>query len=185
MDQNKNTNNDFENNDLFSYDNSGNISSNSGSSFDLNSFSTKAFEESAKTKKVRKTKKRGSGRFLKVMLSLFLVGLITASLVVGCFMFYAFTMVDGTMEEDLENSLNYTTTIYVTDNGSDYKEYRRLHGQYNRIWVDYLNPEHVELPEDYEGIPQMLAIAFVAIEDKRFFDHDGVDWQRTISAFAN
>ena len=184
MDQNKNTNNNFENNDLFSYDNSGSKSENGGNSFDLNSFST-IFEEEKKTKKVRRTKKRGSGRFLKVMLSLFLIGLITASLVVGCFMFYAFTMVDGTMEEDLENSLNYTTTIYVTDNGSDYKEYRRLHGQYNRIWVDYLNPEHVKLPDDYEGIPQMLANAFVAIEDKRFFDHDGVDWKRTISAFAN
>ena len=185
MEQNNNTNNNFENNDLFSYDNSGNMSENSGNSFDLNSFSTKAFEEEQKNKKTKKLKKRGSGRFLKIMLSLFLVGLITASLVVGCFMFYAFTMVDGTMEEDLENSLNYTTTIYVTDNGSDYKEYRRLHGEYNRIWVDYLNPEHVELPDDYEGIPQMLANAFVAIEDKRFFDHDGVDWKRTIGAFAN
>ena len=37
----------------------------------------------------------------------------------------------------------------------------------------------------YEDLPPYLPLAFVAIEDKRFFDHDGVDWKRTISAFAN
>ncbi len=185
MAQNNNTNNNFDDNDLFSYDNSNNIVENGENSFDLNSFSTKAFEEEQRAKKAKKRRKRGKQRFLKVLLTLFLVGLITVSLVVGCFMFYAFTMVDGTMEEDLENSLNYTTTIYIDSGGGNYKEYRRLHGEYNRIWVDYLNPNNVKLPDDYEGIPQMLANAFVAIEDKRFFDHDGVDWKRTIGAFAN
>ena len=37
----------------------------------------------------------------------------------------------------------------------------------------------------YEGIPQNLVNAFVAIEDKRFFEHQGVDWKRTFAAFAN
>ncbi len=183
MDQNNKNN--FDNNDLFSYDNSNNIVDNGESSFDLNSFSTKAAVEEQKAKSAKKRRKRGKQRFLKVLLSLFLVGLITVSLVVGCFMFYAFTMVDGTMEEDLENSLDYTTTIYVDSGDGNYQEYRRLHGEYNRIWVDYLNPNNVELPDDYNGIPQMLANAFVAIEDKRFFDHDGVDWKRTLGAFAN
>ena len=90
------------------------------------------------------------------------------------------------MDENLNNlALNFTTTIYVDDGDGNYKEYRRLHGEYNRIWVDYLNPENVELPEDYDGIPQTLAKAFVAIEDKRFSEHEGVDWKRTIGAFIN
>ncbi|OJU09095.1 MAG: hypothetical protein BGN88_02310, partial [Clostridiales bacterium 43-6] len=49
----------------------------------------------------------------------------------------------------------------------------RLHGDQNRIWVDF------------DEIPDNLANAFIAIEDKRFNSHKGVDWKRTFSAFAN
>ena len=38
---------------------------------------------------------------------------------------------------------------------------------------------------DYEEIPQALIHAAVAIEDKRFYEHQGVDWFTTIKAFAN
>lgn len=37
----------------------------------------------------------------------------------------------------------------------------------------------------YEEIPQALINAAVAIEDKRFYEHQGVDWFTTIKAFAN
>ena len=37
----------------------------------------------------------------------------------------------------------------------------------------------------YEEIPQALIHAAVAIEDKRFYEHQGVDWFTTIKAFAN
>lgn len=37
----------------------------------------------------------------------------------------------------------------------------------------------------YEEIPQNLIDAFVAIEDKRFWKHKGVDWYRTVAASAN
>ena len=182
---NNNNNNYYDDKDLFSYDNSSNIVDNGESSFDLNSFSSKTVAEEQKKKKEKKKRKSGKQHFLKIMLTLFLIGLITVSIVVGCFMFYAFTMVDGTMEEDLENSLNYTTTIYVDSGSGNYEEYRRLHGEFNRIWVDYDKAAIKNNDPDYKGIPQMLANAFVAIEDKRFFDHDGVDWKRTMGAFIN
>lgn len=38
---------------------------------------------------------------------------------------------------------------------------------------------------EYPDIPQRLVNAFVAIEDKRFFHHKGVDWYRTAAAGAN
>ena len=38
---------------------------------------------------------------------------------------------------------------------------------------------------DYEDIPQALIDAAVAIEDQRFYEHQGVDWFTTIKAFAN
>ena len=38
---------------------------------------------------------------------------------------------------------------------------------------------------DYEEIPEALINAAIAIEDKRFYEHQGVDWFTTIKAFAN
>lgn len=38
---------------------------------------------------------------------------------------------------------------------------------------------------EYEEIPEALIHAAVAIEDKRFYEHQGVDWVTTIKAFAN
>lgn len=37
----------------------------------------------------------------------------------------------------------------------------------------------------YDKIPQLLINAFIAIEDKRFFDHSGVDWYRSLAAGVN
>lgn len=37
----------------------------------------------------------------------------------------------------------------------------------------------------YEDIPKPLIHAAVAIEDKRFYEHQGVDWFTTVKAFAN
>ena len=37
----------------------------------------------------------------------------------------------------------------------------------------------------YEEIPEALIHAAIAIEDKRFYEHQGVDWFTTIKAFAN
>lgn len=37
----------------------------------------------------------------------------------------------------------------------------------------------------YEEIPQAMLDAVVAIEDKRFFEHSGVDWKRTLAAVTN
>lgn len=178
-----NNSDNFEEGELFSYDTSGNLSDNSESSFDLNSFSyNKGTPEHGKKKRKKKSSKQ---RALKFLLTVFLVGIITVSIVVGSFLFYAFTMVDGTMDEDLENSLNYTTTIYVDDGNGNYEEYRRLHGEYNRIWIEYNKVAIDKKDPEYDGIPQMLANAFVAIEDKRFFEHEGIDWKRTMGAFIN
>ncbi len=174
--------------DLFSYDNSGNLEEGAGASFDLNSFSSRIEPEMVDNGKKKKYKKKRNTKekILRAVLSLFLVGVITVSIVVSAFLLYAFTMVDGTMEEDLDDlKLNFTTTIYTDDGKGNYTEYQRLHGTFNRIWVSYDEKKAKENAEGYTGIPQNLADAFVAIEDKRFMDHNGIDWKRTTAAFAN
>ncbi len=186
--------NNFDGKDLYSYDHEANKIENGETSFDLNSFSSHSKgdissnspEKSsgrAKKKKKQSTKKQ---KILKAFLTVFLVGLITFSLVVGAFMFYAFTMIDPTMDVDLNNlELNFTTTIYVDKGNGKYSEYSRLHGEFNRIWVDYDEEAAKDKEKGYDGIPYNLAMAFVAIEDKGFNDHNGVDWKRTVGALIN
>ena len=179
----------FEGKDLYSFDSSSNKIEKGETSFDLNSFSSRSNQELAAETPEQKVKAKRANRkqrTIKTLLTIFLIGLITVSIVVGAFMFYAFTIIDPTMDEDLNNlELNFTTTIYVDNGKGGYKEYRRIHGEFNRIWVDYDKEAAEKEEEGYEGIPHNLAMAFVAIEDKGFFDHNGVDWKRTFGAFVN
>ena len=142
--------------------------------FDLSSFSSKNEQTNNKKKKKQRTKKE---TILKIVLTVFLVGAITCCLVVGGFMVYVFGFIDYSMVGDLDElTLNFTTTIYHKDSKTgEFVEYQRLHGGDNRIWIS----------DDDGEIPQNLKDAIIAIEDKDFRDHDGVDWGRTISAFAN
>lgn len=181
----------FEDNDIdissSSSDEASPKAENSEPALDLNSFSSAATEKSANR---RSRKKRGKQRVLKVLLTIFLVGIITVSLIAGSFFLWIIGM-QGKITEQMEQydlndlTLNFTTTIYVDNGDGNYSEYQRLHGTYNRIWVPY-NKKAAEAGEAaYTGIPQNLVDAFVAIEDKRFYSHSGTDWRRTFSAFAN
>lgn len=139
--------------------------------FDLNSYRDN--DPKSKKRKKRKVKKSAKVRILRSLLALFLVCVMVFCIGVGGFLIYVFNYVDDDFVVDLDElKLNCTTTIYVQD-GENWVEYQRLHGNENRIWVSY------------EEIPQDLKDAYVAVEDKRFFKHGGVDWKRTISAFAN
>lgn len=125
--------------------------------------------------------------WVRIALTCFLVFVITGCIVLCSMFIYIFSFVDYSINEDLNDlTLNYTTTIYVRDNeNAEYKEYQRLHGGFNRIWVAY-NKEKAEAnAPDYDGVPMHLANAFISIEDQHFYKHEGVDWKRTFSAFAN
>ncbi len=161
-----------------------NLNSSSDETLDLNSFSSSQTEIARKKSHKKKPKKE---KIIKICLSVFLIGVIVVSIIVGSFIVYAFTSVDGTMSENLDDlKLNFTTTIYVQNKEtSEWSEYQRLHGEFNRIWVSYDPQSAKAVEEGYEGIPQNLVNAYVAIEDKRFYSHDGVDWKRTFAAFAN
>ena len=69
--------------------------------------------------------------------------------------------------------MNMTSVIYVQNEDGAWKEYQRLHGDENRIWVSI------------DKIPKNLINAFIAVEDQRFMQHTGVDWRRTSAAFLN
>ena len=76
---------------------------------------------------------------------------------------------------DLDNkSMAQTSIIVYTDRETgEEHELQQLYATQNRIWAGY------------DEISPHLINAAVAIEDKRFTEHDGVDWIRTISAVGN
>lgn len=80
------------------------------------------------------------------------------------------TIVRG-VSEDGDSGPDLTSAIYYYDkNTGSYEVEETLFAQENRVWVSY------------DDIPQQLINATVAIEDKRFWTHGGVDWKRTAAA---
>lgn len=109
---------------------------------------------------------------VNVALTLVLVGIISGASVCVAFVIYIKGNVDpnytGLDNLQFESSL-YTTISYVNQDGEEV-EFDRLVGSENRAWANY-----DEMPAD-------LVNAFVAIEDKRFWDHPGIDYRRTANA---
>ena len=188
--------NDDEDDFIASYNSGFDISSNYSDVLDLNSivddqvesvddaviakmgFLNKIFKKKTNNKSVTRKQK-----IIKTLLIIFLCCVIVCCIGVGVGLYYFTYHIDGTLNEDLEAlSLEYTSIIYVQDKEGNWVEYQRLHGANNRIWVDYDEQLAKAKDESYTGIPYNLASAFVAVEDKRFYEHSGVDWRRTASA---
>ncbi|MBR4036653.1 MAG: penicillin-binding protein [Oscillospiraceae bacterium] len=107
--------------------------------------------------------------------------LICLGVMVGSAVLVALTMylVDVTRADDKDLNLtnlqlSLTSIIYYQDaETGEYEEYQRLDGSENRIWVDL------------EDIPQHVIDAYIAVEDKDFYDHHGVDIVGTVAAMVN
>ncbi len=69
--------------------------------------------------------------------------------------------------------LNMTSIVYAKNEDGKWQEYKRIHGDENRIWISL------------KKVPKNLQNAFIAIEDQDFSKHGGVDWKRTFLAVAN
>lgn len=186
---NENFNNEYENLFDSSENNDTLISSNNSDLLDLNSFAEPEQQDKVSAKRntdfspQKKIKKFLNKKVLKLALIAFLCLVIIGCASLGGLVLYIYKTVDASIVEDLDKlGLKYTTTIYSQNNDGKWVEYQRIHGTYNRIWVDY-DKDLAELEDpDYFGIPKTLADAFIAVEDKRFYEHKGVDWRRTASA---
>ncbi len=70
-------------------------------------------------------------------------------------------------------SINQTSFIYVKNKKGKYKKYQSLYSSENRVWVNF------------NDIPENMKQAQIAIEDKRFTEHHGVDLNRTFGAILH
>lgn len=131
-----------------------------------------------KKNKKKKRKKKHPVLFTVFLFffSLFVAGMLTVITVGGSVLTYVDSFINGNIAVDLDsykNAQNQTSIMYAYDSNENLIELARLHGEENRIWVDY------------EEMPENLLWAFVCLEDRRFYNHYGVDWIRTIGVIID
>ena len=110
---------------------------------------------------------------LKAVGTVLLILLVTGMMFACVFAYYVKTCLTPNLDLSLEDfKLNESSTIWYQDSVGEWRELATLSGKENRIWVDY------------DQIPWYMEKALVSIEDKRFYEHKGVDWYRTAGAFV-
>ena len=129
-------------------------------------------------KLAKKANKKPMNRFVKWFLitvfAFVISGVLTAGIIGLRMVNYVFDVRDGKslINLDTYKSEQYQTSIlYAFDDDGNKSEIARLHGTENREWVSI------------KKIPEKLQWAFVCLEDKRFYEHEGVDWLRTAKGF--
>lgn len=134
---------------------------------------------SAKKKKKRRKKAGPVRKTLTVIgtviLSLILIAVISVSIIAAALTVYVMQFRENTpIDIDLDSlNLAYTTFIYGYDEDGNEVELTSISRAANRI------------PVSIDRVPQHVRDAFVYVEDERFYEHVGVDWKRTFTAFLN
>ncbi len=136
-----------------------------------------------KKKESRGSIKRVFLAILKILTVLLLILTVTGTAIVLAFAAY--------IDKNIEKSIDESLFSVVGAEAATKLYYYDFSDRANRIG------ESVELLEEelyggyrceyveYSRVPKNLINAFVSIEDKRFYDHSGVDWKRTLSAGIN
>ena len=142
---------------------------------DISNYTDKTTDTTSSEVKTESGAKRFFKALGKFFLTVFCVCLIAGIITVVSLGIYIFHLASEPTGIDLKaKSMNQTSRIFVKDSETgEFTERQKLYDVENRIWVDY------------NDIPQYMKDAQVTIEDKRFFDHKGVDWTRTLSAVGS
>lgn len=124
----------------------------------------------------RRRRRSKTNMVWKVLGTLLLVGVTTGVLLVCFAAIYIRTVImpEAAKQDYMgDMSLALTSTMYYTDSDGTAQPYLTLSSDQNRVWVSY------------KDLPSDLVKALIAIEDKRFYDHKGVDWLRTGKGVLN
>ena len=122
----------------------------------------------------RHPRKKGRSSVGFIIKSLVLICICTGVIFTGIFAVYLATCIIPNAHVDVsEISMSQSSVVFYENEAGEWEELETLHGGTNSIWADY------------ETMPQYLSDAAVVIEDKRFYQHNGVDWLRTGKAVVN
>ncbi len=129
-----------------------------------------ASETSANSKTAgRRGKKKSSGKKpsrAKRIIRILLLAILAAVLVAAVYAAVVIAKAPKIDPDNIYSFLNESSILYDDDGNQLYSIYSGDDG--NRTNVEYTQ------------IPENMINAIVSIEDKRFYDHEGVDWKRTI-----
>lgn len=101
--------------------------------------------------------------------AILLIFVIMMCIVITIVTVYILDFADNSYDINLRDmETKFTTLVYGYDEEGQEVELKRIASEQNRIWVDY------------ENISPHLINAVIATEDKRFYEHQGVDWKRTV-----
>lgn len=124
--------------------------------------------------------KKSTGRLMKnignaltvvgtTISAIMLIFVIMMCIVVTIITVYILDFADNSYDLNLREAENkFNTMVYAFDEDGNEVELKRISSGDYRIWVDY------------EDISQNIINAVIATEDKRFYEHQGVDWRRTV-----
>lgn len=124
----------------------------------------------------KKTSKLTRKKVLTAIGYLLCAGVMVGSvlMVVVCMYLVNVTKNDEDMLNLTNLKLSFTSVIYYQDRDTgEYKEYQRLDDVENRIWVNL------------DDMPDNIKNAFIAVEDRNFYNHHGVNFVRTFAAMIN
>lgn len=130
---------------------------------------------SSEPRRNKKSGKRSGGRTALWVIGTILLVAVTTGAIMCCF---AAVYIQNTIlpqaQLDLNDfTLNENSVMYYQDDNGQYQELGQVLSDTSSQWVDF------------EEIPQDLKDAAVAIEDRRFYTHHGVDWWRTAQAVVS
>lgn len=111
------------------------------------------------------------------------VGIVLAALLVVGIIFFTYLKNNIEFDADVDiyrniKSDKVTTFYYFPDGAENVRNAVEIEGSAVYNTEKQLYAEYSEIPEDLKN-------AFVAIEDKRFYSHKGVDWYRSFGAALN
>ena len=122
-----------------------------------------AAEPPKKKKKKRKGKKRSIRLLVKIILIVFIIGLMCATAGMG--------VLASWMADSGELNMNYfdfyPPTKILDRNGNFYQE---------------LRSREKRIPVEINKVPEMVQLAFISMEDQRYYSHFGIDIRGTATA---
>lgn len=116
--------------------------------------------------------RRFFGALGRMILVLIFIGIITGSIVISVLALYIFNSLEGATDIDLTDiQLSNTSLMFAANpETGEQEQVLQLYADKNREWIDF------------DKIPKDVINVVVAAEDKRYWEHHGVDWYRTVAS---